>query len=610
MDGHPTRVLGAWIGNDIDHAQPWSTTLDKIKNTLDNQTTSKPTLDVKHLIIQMVVGGMTQFLTKAQGMPTAVMTSLQQIIRNFIWDNEKTPPGLSQEQLMKPIEHGGINLLNLKARNEAIDLTWLKSYLNLSQPRPTWAYVVDAIINCIQPSGITNPSDINTFLTTLRPSGRNRRDGKQVPRPVVALLKSAKKNNLTFTPRKLSKSLKRQMPAWFHIGVPPKQYHKRQTACLREKHKVKVMRDLVRIGRRLNQHDNSHQPNQQCICRPCRENRAIGCQNPHRCALAAKNIVGNLHNKFNPWEQTRKDNLTLTHHRRGKNQRANIARGDEILFDPTITARGTLDECFRVLTNLTDTPTEPALRLQNPRLEQGQHIEPIMAYTDGSCIKNGKLDVESGSGVWFGDNHPLNRAIKVPGTLQTNQTGKIAAIVVALQTADPTAPLTIVSDSRYAIDGLTKHLRTWEDNGWTEISNKPWLEAAAYHLRRRAAPTSFKWVKGHHGTEGNEKADQLANQGARKDEPDQVDLMVPTEFRTSGIKLSTLAQRTAYQIIAHKRIPPYPRATLMNLDITRYAIKELTGYLETDNTIWKNTRHPDIRRPIQLFLYKALAGSL
>ena len=48
----------------------------------------------------------------------------------------------------------------------------------------------------------------------------------------------------------------------------------------------------------------------------------------------------------------------------------------------------------------------------------------------------------------------------------------------------------------------------------------------------------------------------------------------------------------------------------MNLDITRYAIKELTGHLETDNTIWKNAQHPDIRQQIQLFLYKALAGSL
>ena len=30
-DGHPTCILGAWIGNKIEDAQPWTTVLDKIK---------------------------------------------------------------------------------------------------------------------------------------------------------------------------------------------------------------------------------------------------------------------------------------------------------------------------------------------------------------------------------------------------------------------------------------------------------------------------------------------------------------------------------------------------------------------------------------------------
>ena len=44
---------------------PWSHILDKIKTTLDLWATSNPTLNTKQLIIQMVVGGSTQFLTKA-----------------------------------------------------------------------------------------------------------------------------------------------------------------------------------------------------------------------------------------------------------------------------------------------------------------------------------------------------------------------------------------------------------------------------------------------------------------------------------------------------------------------------------------------------------------
>lgn len=86
--------------------------------------------------------------------------------------------------------------------------------------------------------------------------------------------------------------------------------------------------------------------------------------------------------------------------------------------------------------------------------------------------------------MWLDNNHSLNKAIRIPGDDQSNQTGEIAAITVALQIIDPTTPLTIVSDSRYAIDGLTKHLPTWEDHGWTDISNHKWFQSAAYHLRR------------------------------------------------------------------------------------------------------------------------------
>jgi hypothetical protein len=48
----------------------------------------------------------------------------------------------------------------------------------------------------------------------------------------------------------------------------------------------------------------------------------------------------------------------------------------------------------------------------------------------------------------------------------------------------------------------------------------------------------------------------------------------------------------------------------MNLDIVRHAIAEMNGNLESDATIWLKLRHPDIRKPIQNFLYRALHGSL
>jgi hypothetical protein len=240
-DGHPTRILGTWIGNDTNPTQVWSAKIQQIQQSLRSWATTKPTLDAHRLIVQMIVDDITQFLTKAQGMPPDIEMSLQRIVRNFIWDDKRPPPGLGIKTLHKPKSQGGIDLLNIEARNNAIDITWLEHYLNTTHQCPTWGFVIDAIINSIQKNGIQSPKDINTFLTTLRPTGRTKKNSKQTPHFVIRLLRTAKRWNLSFAPRKLSKSLKRQLPAWFHIGVLPHLYHKQKTKCLRATHNIEYI---------------------------------------------------------------------------------------------------------------------------------------------------------------------------------------------------------------------------------------------------------------------------------------------------------------------------------------------------------------------------------
>lgn len=123
---------------------------------------------------------------------------------------------------------------------------------------------------------------------------------------------------------------------------------------------------------------------------------------------------------------------------------------------------------------------------------------------------------------------------------------------------------------------------------------------------------NFKWVKGHTQNIGNENADRLANEGAQKTHPDNVNLTVPDNFQLQGIKLSSLIQLLAYKALqSHQSgTTPYTCQTTMNLDITRYAIQGITNEEETDTLIWKHLRHPDIRQPIQQFLYCTMMGSL
>ena len=216
-DGNAVRCLGAWIGNNTKAAEPWEPILDKINSTLKQWNKGHPTLDAKRHIAQMFAGGMTQFLMTAQGMPKHIETALIKIIREFIWESS-APPMISMARLYAPVEEGGINLINIKARNKAIDIMRLKAYLNPYNGRPKWAFLMDAIINSLHPDVPPKPPSFP--LTSWLPPTRGPR-ASLLPFCMLSLICMAKEAKLTFAPLKLSNQLKLQLPAWFHLGAPP-----------------------------------------------------------------------------------------------------------------------------------------------------------------------------------------------------------------------------------------------------------------------------------------------------------------------------------------------------------------------------------------------------
>lgn len=60
-DGTATRILGAWIGNKTDEHAIWSPILDKIDASLKRWEKTHPTIEGRKIIIQRIVGGMTQY---------------------------------------------------------------------------------------------------------------------------------------------------------------------------------------------------------------------------------------------------------------------------------------------------------------------------------------------------------------------------------------------------------------------------------------------------------------------------------------------------------------------------------------------------------------------
>ena len=107
-------------------------------------------------------------------MPPHIENALTKIIRDFVWDNNARHR-IALDYLHFPLNQGGLNLLDIKARNEATELVWLRDYLNLAPSRPTWAIITDILINATAPPGTSAIAVVNTFLQSWNPPTRGPR---------------------------------------------------------------------------------------------------------------------------------------------------------------------------------------------------------------------------------------------------------------------------------------------------------------------------------------------------------------------------------------------------------------------------------------------------
>ncbi|KAH9848809.1 hypothetical protein C2E23DRAFT_695566, partial [Lenzites betulinus] len=106
-EGEPVRILGAWLGNGVNECEIWAPKINKILAVITHWKNSSATLNGKRHVVQMMIGGMSQFLTNVQRMPKSVTTRLNKLIREYVW-NDKSAPPVQFECLMLPPERGGL----------------------------------------------------------------------------------------------------------------------------------------------------------------------------------------------------------------------------------------------------------------------------------------------------------------------------------------------------------------------------------------------------------------------------------------------------------------------------------------------------------------------
>jgi ribonuclease HI len=139
------------------------------------------------------------------------------------------------------------------------------------------------------------------------------------------------------------------------------------------------------------------------------------------------------------------------------------------------------------------------------------------AYTDGACSGN------PGPGGWGvvlqamqGDAVVKERELSGGAPQTTNNQMELQAAIAALNAFTRPSKITLVTDSSYVMDGLTKWIHGWKKNGWKTAAKKPVKNAELWQDLDAAAAkhdVTWQWVKGHAGHPQNERADELARAG-------------------------------------------------------------------------------------------------
>ncbi|MEM7562326.1 MAG: ribonuclease HI [Pseudomonadota bacterium] len=135
----------------------------------------------------------------------------------------------------------------------------------------------------------------------------------------------------------------------------------------------------------------------------------------------------------------------------------------------------------------------------------------IVIYTDGACRGN------PGPGGWgavlnYRDNQKFLKGFEAE---TTNNRMELIAVIEGLRALKRPCSVELKTDSKYVMQGISEWISGWKKNGWKTAAKRPvknvdlWQQLDDEVARHQV---EWYWVKGHSGIEGNEMADQLANQ--------------------------------------------------------------------------------------------------
>jgi ribonuclease HI len=141
-------------------------------------------------------------------------------------------------------------------------------------------------------------------------------------------------------------------------------------------------------------------------------------------------------------------------------------------------------------------------------------MNEITIYTDGACKGN------PGPGGWgvLLKSGATEKELFGGERETTNNRMEMMAVIEALKALKRPCKVTLHLDSKYVLQGITEWLPGWKAKGWKTAAKQPvknvdlWQQLDAL-VHTAGHEIEWRWVKGHAGDPGNERADALANKG-------------------------------------------------------------------------------------------------
>ncbi len=143
--------------------------------------------------------------------------------------------------------------------------------------------------------------------------------------------------------------------------------------------------------------------------------------------------------------------------------------------------------------------------------------DEIIIYADGACSGNpgpGGYGTVMQRGK---DRNELSGGFRKT----TNNRMELLAVIKGLQALKRPCEVTVFSDSQYIVNAVNKGwARRWQANGWRRNRSEKALNPdlwAQLLLLLNTHKVTLRWVKGHAGNPGNERADALAVAASQSD---------------------------------------------------------------------------------------------